>query len=94
MSNITEVEHGRVPEVVYDQQSDDPEVYLSEQLKSRKQRMGGLIVVAKAKDSFDEKLASCLQTCQEYLQKVPQGAERKIKRTEAIQNLQEMEAGN
>ncbi|CAK8692598.1 unnamed protein product [Clavelina lepadiformis] len=43
MSNITEVEDDQVPEVVYEQQSDDPEGYLSEQLKSLKQRRSGLI---------------------------------------------------
>ena len=32
MSNITEVEDGQVPAVVYEQQADDPEGYLSEQL--------------------------------------------------------------
>ncbi|CAK8692171.1 unnamed protein product [Clavelina lepadiformis] len=112
MSNITEVEDGQVPAVVYEQQAVDPEGYLSEQLKSLKQRRSGLIgavtklqnklkalitssatthpMVAEAKDNFDVKLASCLQACQEYFQKIPQDTEHDKQRTDAIEKLQEM----
>ncbi|CAK8685771.1 unnamed protein product [Clavelina lepadiformis] len=43
MSNITEVEDGHVPEVGYEQQSDDLEGYLSAQLRSLKQRRSVLM---------------------------------------------------
>ncbi|XP_076810887.1 uncharacterized protein LOC143453439 [Clavelina lepadiformis] len=47
-------------------------------------------MVAEVKDKLDERLATCLRTCQEYLQKIPQDDKHEQQRTEAIEKLHQM----
>ncbi|XP_076802125.1 uncharacterized protein LOC143446395 [Clavelina lepadiformis] len=47
-------------------------------------------MVAEVKDKLDERLATCLRTCQEYLQNIPQDDRHDQQRTEAIEKLHQM----
>ncbi|XP_076809379.1 uncharacterized protein LOC143452335 [Clavelina lepadiformis] len=47
-------------------------------------------MVAEVKDKLDERLATCLRTCQDYLHKIPENDKHDQQRTEASEKLHQM----